>query len=327
MTPIVDLPTEPKYTIKTVASQTGVRPVTLRAWERRHVVLEPYRGDNHYRLYSDRDVAILRWLKHKVDEGATISSAVSELRSMTSKSVWPEVMPPPPPPVQKPGGSSTPPEKHAQKMASALLRHDESLASRLLHDALANYKLLTVFMEIVAPAMRQIEDAWQLGKVGAEARRFANDYLRCRLHSLLQSFPSRQSNPLILVGGAPMEVRELDSLMLAVLLHSEGYRVEFLGPDINIEDLADYALYEQPALVILWANSDFTAREMRRAQEMLRRVRPNPIFAYAGRAFIDDPRLIKQIPGAYLGKDFDQSLEQARRMLQASQKPQVKRAG
>lgn len=321
MTPIVDLPTEPKYTIKTVASQTGVRPVTLRAWERRHVVLEPYRGDNHYRLYSDRDVAILRWLKHKVDEGATISSAVSELRSMTSKSVWPEVIPPPPNPMQNTGASTTPPERHSQKFASALIRHDESQASRLLHDALASYKLLTVFMDIITPAMQQIEEAWLIGKVNPEARRFANDYLRCRLLSLLQSFPSRQSSPLILVGGAPMEVHELDSLMLAVLLHSEGYRVEFLGPDINIEDLADYASYEQPAMVILWANSDFTAREMRRTQDLLRRVRPNPVFAYSGHAFVDDPRLIKAIPGAYLGKNFDESLEQARRLLHANQKP------
>src|SRR5574338_754356 len=92
MTAIVDLPNEPKFTIKAVSSQTGIRPVTLRAWERRHEVLNPHRADNRYRLYSERDIAILRWLKNRVDEGVSISNAVNELRSMTSNNVWPKAL-------------------------------------------------------------------------------------------------------------------------------------------------------------------------------------------------------------------------------------------
>src|SRR5512136_785857 len=93
MTAIVDLPNEPKFTIKAVSSQTGIRPVTLRSWERRHEVLTPHRSDNHYRLYSERDIAILRWLKYRVDDGLSISTAVSELRSMTRSNIWPEAIP------------------------------------------------------------------------------------------------------------------------------------------------------------------------------------------------------------------------------------------
>src|SRR5512133_2526001 len=99
MSTIVDLPNDPKFTIKTVASQTGIRPVTLRAWERRHEVLNPHRGDNRYRLYSERDVAILRWLKNRVDSGISISNAVSELRSMTNNHIWPEAVPLAPAPI------------------------------------------------------------------------------------------------------------------------------------------------------------------------------------------------------------------------------------
>lgn len=93
MKTITDFPDDPKYTIKAVAAQTGIRPVTLRAWERRHEVLTPHRSDNRYRLYSDRDVAILRWLKKRIDEGVSISNAISELRSMTRNGVWPEAVP------------------------------------------------------------------------------------------------------------------------------------------------------------------------------------------------------------------------------------------
>ena len=63
MTTLVDFSEEPKYTIKAVCGQTGIRAVTLRAWERRHELLNPHRSENRYRLYSERDVAILRWIK------------------------------------------------------------------------------------------------------------------------------------------------------------------------------------------------------------------------------------------------------------------------
>src|SRR3989304_5896469 len=66
----------PVYTIKTVVQQTGITPATLRDWERRYGVLSPGRSDGGYRLYSERDIARLRWLKSQVDAGVSISSAV-----------------------------------------------------------------------------------------------------------------------------------------------------------------------------------------------------------------------------------------------------------
>jgi DNA-binding transcriptional MerR regulator len=316
MTPIVDLPNEPKYTIKTVATQIGVRPVTLRAWERRHDVLEPHRAENHYRLYSERDVAILRWLKHRVDEGFSIRSAVNELRAMTSNSVWPEVVPaaPVPAPFSHDGeGKST--KTYAALLAQAILHHDETQANAVLHSALAGYKLLKVCMEVLMPAVEEIDESWNLGKIRSEGRRFAINYLRSRLLSLWQAYPSRHNSPRIMIGCAPMEVRELESLMMAVILHSEGYNVEFLGPDINLEDLVDYAGYEQPSMVILWANTEFTALGMRHMQERLHSIRSKPIFGYAGQVFQEKQELSRRIPGVYLGRNFDYALKQTRSLL------------
>ena len=51
------------YNIKSVSQRTGVRAVTLRAWERRYQILDPQRWQkNGYRLYSERDIALLYWL-------------------------------------------------------------------------------------------------------------------------------------------------------------------------------------------------------------------------------------------------------------------------
>ena len=321
MPTIIELSTEPKFTIKAVASQTGIRPVTLRAWERRHEILSPYRAGNHYRLYSERDVAVLRWLKYRVEEGMTISNAVNELRSMTRNSIWPEALPQAP----KPSPASTavpaaPAAQYARQLAQALMEHDEGHAGDILRDIHARFNILSVCTDVLVPATQQIDEAWYRGEISASAEHFANAYLRDKLVSLLQAYPSRHNAPLVLIGCAPMEVHELRILMSAVLLRSEGYRVEYLGPDISTEDLADYSNYVQPAMVILAANSEFTARQMRGMQGLLEDVRSKPAFGFSGQVFESQPKLRAEIPGTYLGEDLTEMLDTARGLLNTRRK-------
>jgi len=59
----------------------------------------------------------------------------------------------------------------------------------------------------------------------------------------MQTFPCRRSSNHILVGCAPNEQHEVGALMFAVLLRSMCYQVEYLGPDVPLDDLVDYAKY------------------------------------------------------------------------------------
>ncbi len=46
--------------IRTVSRLTGVKPVTLRAWERRYGLISPSRTESGHRLYSPEDVERIR---------------------------------------------------------------------------------------------------------------------------------------------------------------------------------------------------------------------------------------------------------------------------
>src|ERR1700676_3973368 len=71
----------PMFNTKAVVQQTGVPAPTLRAWERRYTLLSPERAaNNDYRLYSERDIIIIRWLKEHVDAGMSISQAIALFR-------------------------------------------------------------------------------------------------------------------------------------------------------------------------------------------------------------------------------------------------------
>jgi methanogenic corrinoid protein MtbC1 len=313
MTNIAEIADDPKYTIKTVSTQTGIRPVTLRAWERRHEVLSPHRSDNRYRLYSDRDVAILRWLKNRIDDGISISNAVSELRGMTKEELYPEAVPSAP--TRQAAPRNVPPSQYSVRLSTALFKHDEQTATEVLQEAHSIFDLTTIFMEVLTPCLVEIGEAWYTGRIRVTTEHFASSFLRGKLLSLLQAYPSRRNAPYILVGCAPTEQHELGSLMIAVLLRSLGYRVEYLGPDIPLEDLVDYASYEHPGMIILSATTPPAALELKRLQERLRKIRPVPLFGYGGRAFDTDKLLREQIPGLYLGNSFSSAMQSIKDVL------------
>ena len=58
--------TVPRYNMLAVEKATGLSPRTLRSWERRYDVPAPQRAPGGHRLYSERDLALIRWLMEQV---------------------------------------------------------------------------------------------------------------------------------------------------------------------------------------------------------------------------------------------------------------------
>src|SRR5690349_21233893 len=76
---------ERTYRIHIAAELSGVRVELIRAWERRYGVLSPERTPAGYRVYTDRDVALLKRLKQLTDEGVAISEAAKLLPQLRAE--------------------------------------------------------------------------------------------------------------------------------------------------------------------------------------------------------------------------------------------------
>ena len=72
--------TEPRYVISVAANILGIQTYTLRYYERLGVI-EPCRSRGNIRLYSERDIALLRRVKTLVDDmGINLAGAEVILR-------------------------------------------------------------------------------------------------------------------------------------------------------------------------------------------------------------------------------------------------------
>ncbi|MBX3066219.1 MAG: MerR family transcriptional regulator [Anaerolineae bacterium] len=312
---LTDYSDEPVYNMKAVEQQTGISAATLRAWERRYTLVEPKRTASGYRLYSDRDVALLRWVRMHMEDGLTISRVVAMLESLRSNndSIW----------IDSEESSATlyrdapqPPSALVQPLFQALIDMDDERADEIIEQAFSLYTMPTVYVDIISPTLVEIGEAWHRNEIFVSTEHFASSYLRGRLLSLLQAYPHRPDSPTIFVGCAPTERHEVGALIFAVMLRQVGYNVVYLGQDVPIHDVVQAALASRPAMICMSASTPHAAHLMQDIQAQLSSSEPPaPIFAYGGRAFDLDPHLRESVSGYYLGTDPRDAIQTVNNLL------------
>jgi len=76
----------PIYRIQTVSALTGIPSRRLRTWEDEYRLLSPARTKGGHRLYSTRDVRLIRQIKHLVeDEGLSLQAIKAWLEAKQSE--------------------------------------------------------------------------------------------------------------------------------------------------------------------------------------------------------------------------------------------------
>jgi methanogenic corrinoid protein MtbC1 len=315
MPTLADLPDIPEFPIRVASARTGIPAVTVRAWERRYQLLTPRRSTGNYRLYSERDLAILRWVKGRIDEGLPIRQAAAELHAMRRAGRWP------PAPAAAPGGPNKrrtlPPAVLSRRLYEALVTLDEARAAKLLRAAHAALDAETVCLAVLQPCLVAIGTAWHSGEIRISTEHFASQLLRGHVMALFQAAATHRGAPRIVVGCAPQERHEIGALMLALFLRNAGYHVEFLGADLHLADLVEYARAEHPDLICLSANAEATALSLRPLQDQLTTLSPAPRFGFGGAAFNRLPELRERVPGTYLGPSPTDAVARIRALLPA----------
>jgi methanogenic corrinoid protein MtbC1 len=236
---------------------------------------------------------------------------------MEKNNIWPEALPSAPSITTKPG---FPPEYYKEQLYQALVTKNEIRVNDIFHEIHSAFELDVIFNNILRPSMVDIGDALYKGEISFSTEHYASSQIMNKLVSLMQVYPSRRNSAYILIGCAPTENHEISSVMLSILLRKNGYRVEYLGPDVPIDDLVDYAIYEKPDMIVLSAAMETSALELRHVQNKLSRLRKPPLFAYGGQAFYNNANLQNLINGFYLGDTLEKALTNINSQLEQTWK-------
>lgn len=304
----------PQFTISSICQRAGVLPVTLRAWERRYAVVTPTRTAGNYRMYTEKDVELVRWMKMRTDTGSHASTVVQELAGLRKAGHWPILMPYRPP-ITAASANRAPATALSKKLLRTLIAGADEQSTLLLKHGRTTYNLSELCHEVIVPALVEIGRAWYAGEIRVAQEHHASMFLRVWMDSLYSTFPVNRGAPRIIVGAAPGERHELGPLMLALLLRRLGYFVDFVGADVDLGDLVAYARSLPTRLICLAATMEDAARCVQNMHASLAKLRPRPLFGFGGAIFNLQPTLRDSTGGIFLGQSLPEACATIQRLL------------
>lgn len=308
---------EPLYNIGVVARMTGVSMPTLRAWERRYSFPDSERTAGGHRLYSERDVLRLRWVKARIDEGLQTSQAIQALHHQEDVGRLVPVEQPQSWQEDQRTGSGAHLGAYQQRLMETLLRRDVDNADRLLGEALPLSSPEDLILDVIGPTFAQIGQAWENGHISIATEHLATNYLRQRLLMWMISGPPPRSTKPIVLACAPNEWHEGGLLALGALLRRGRWPVAYLGQSLPLQDLASFVRDLKPNLVISIAMTEVSASELVDWPQYLPEVAQTgkPVIGYGGRVFSHMPEWRLRMQGVYLGDTLRDGMQTIERLL------------
>ena len=225
------------YSIKKVSELLDIPSVTIRAWENRYHIVNPMRTEGGHRLYSKKDIEILKWLKEQTTKNhLKIGEAVRLLNQSTYKSI-----------------ESTPISKSYEHIKATLYQAfidiNTQEANNIIELAFSLYDYEEVFHHILAEILYQMGDDWENGKITVAQEHFASQFIISRFSQFLRILPINKSLPKILAFCPEGEDHHIGLMLFCLFLRKKGNEVIYLGSDTPFDGLLD--LIENKKLSII----------------------------------------------------------------------------
>jgi MerR family transcriptional regulator, light-induced transcriptional regulator len=234
-----------------LSRRVGVSDHLLRAWESRYGLLAPVRSPGGFRLYSEADESRIRAMQAYLADG--LSAAEAARAALGGAGAVPSAGPLAAVPAAG---------EYLAALRQALDAFDEPAAQAVLDRVLAGLSVPAVLRDLVLPYLVSLGERWQRGTASIAMEHFASHVIRGRLAGLARGWGSGHG-PQALLACPPGEQHDLALMMFGVVLHRNGWRIGYLGPNTPVEELERAASVSRPDLVVLAAARPETLEPVR----------------------------------------------------------------
>jgi DNA-binding transcriptional MerR regulator len=285
--------------IRTVASLTGVNPITLRAWERRYGLVRPQRTSKGHRLYTHEQVERVRRTLALLERGVRIG----QVRGLLDQEASPAAA----------DSRSRPWRAYLAGISAAVTRFDQAELERVYDEALSIYSIEQVTRELLLPSLVRLGERWQRLPGAIAEEHFLTSYVRSKLGARLQHRARYATGARFLAACAPGEPHELGLLLFALEAQDLGLQPIVTGADTPFEELLASCTRARCEAVVISSTiepaSELLTRDLARLVAGVR----VPVFV-GGASAVRDRSAILAAGAIPLGTDARQGV----RLLQAA---------
>ncbi len=270
------------HRIHRVAKLTGLSKDVIRVWERRYGLVTPSRSSNRYREYSDPEVALLRFVKAQMEQGATIGALAAEGRDSLGARM--QVA------TQISAEEQQPHDRLLDELMGSLDPLDKAGFERRLNGAVAVIPFEEAVQRILLPLQRRVGELWHQGQLNIAVEHYVTKLIQQKMFSVMSQLPVNEFGPSVVIGCPEGESHEIGAQAVAYIAATRGCHVYYLGPNLPSSDLLAFCDRVKPDLVLLSiteAKSDAEARDQLKELEVVSAYWPVAVGGQGARAIGD----------------------------------------
>jgi len=337
------MPRPPRFTIRAASALTGINQNTLRAWERRHGLIQPERTPKGYRLYSDADIEWLRLIQRALAEGVSVgrvrayleapgtleqlrerhtqrpisasrgsrlvevSLAEAGLKGTTTMHL---------PAGESPQGNGAPAlASFAERMEQAALRFDRAGLERAYTRAVGLFSLHHAFHHALAPALARVAQRCLDHLADAASERLLTAFAREKLLAALAGLRPLHQQPRALFACLPGGRHEIMLMLLSLEVGLEGVSALYLGADAPVDTVVQAAQAAGSRAVALSATLAVPQETLLRLRERLAALPRRPRVLVGGPAASENRDWLEANSFGVLPLDTEQAAAQVLRAI------------
>lgn len=260
-----------RYSIGVMERDTGIGRDTLRVWERRYGFPCPDRNQRGERVYSEYQLRHLQRLRRLMDLGyrpgkllAMDAGALDELEASLTPS------------------AESPRQADMEAILDAVGHADAGRLELLFRQAYARDGMQTFILDLVAPLLRAVGDAWAGCQLEVFQEHFLSVQLNRFINARLSVADASRKQPGILLATMPGESHGLGLLMVSGILSSLGMSAINLGTQVPLGQVSKAAEQFHSDIVGLSFSSAYPYRNIREPITELRRQLPESVEIWIG---------------------------------------------
>ena len=221
-----------------MAKMTGLSTENLRVWEKRYRLISPQRGSNRYRLYSEEDVDLLKYLISEINLGQSIGELASLGRDEILNRMRQEK-------AQAPKAEILEHDPLIGELEKFLLAIDRAAFEKRLNEILALLPFDVVFQRVLVPLQIRIGELWFDEKIGVAVEHYVTTQVKQKQFAAM-NMTSSQNGPKIVIACPPWELHEIGAQMVAYHCSTLGCQAILLGANLPLEDLIHFCTNTNP---------------------------------------------------------------------------------
>jgi DNA-binding transcriptional MerR regulator len=215
--------------INTLAQLSGIKPHTLRIWEKRYNVINPKRTEGGTRIYSDEDLKTILNIKMLSQYGYKISKAAS-LTAKERNDIIKEKL--------KEDTNNNQYSHFINQMIKCAVDLDEINFERYFNQCVIRLGFENTINLIIYPLLKKIGILWEIDNISPLEEHFVSQIIIQKIHEATTLMPYPINSEIAFILFLPQNNHHSIPLLFTnYLLRKKKFKTIYLGEDVPLKNL------------------------------------------------------------------------------------------